>query len=137
MANMFDGILGNLGNFGNVEELAARVGVTPDQFQNLAQSLQAQVFRQYGFERGRRRYEIDHLIPLSLGGADEAANLWPESLVKQPWNAHAKNRLEVRLHELVCTGRLPLAQAQKEIAADWIAAYETYIGALDDVHGPR
>lgn len=43
MANMFDGILGNLGNLGNVEELAARVGVTPDQFQNLAQSLQAQV----------------------------------------------------------------------------------------------
>jgi len=34
---MFDGILGNLGN---VEELAARVGVTPEQFQNLAGSLQ-------------------------------------------------------------------------------------------------
>lgn len=40
MANMFDGILGNLGN---IDELAARVGVSPDQFQNLAQSLQGQV----------------------------------------------------------------------------------------------
>lgn len=40
MANMFDNILGNLGN---VDELAARVGVSPDQFQNLAQSLQGQV----------------------------------------------------------------------------------------------
>jgi len=40
MANMFDGILGNLGN---LDELAARVGVSPEQFQNLAQSLQGQV----------------------------------------------------------------------------------------------
>ena len=40
MTNMFDNILGNLGN---VEELAARVGVSPEQFQNLAQTLQAQL----------------------------------------------------------------------------------------------
>src|SRR5690242_14177230 len=30
--------------------------------------------------RGKRvrRYEIDHLIPRSIGGADEEANLWPQ-----------------------------------------------------------
>jgi hypothetical protein len=41
--SMFDNILGNLGNLGNIEELAARVGVTPEQFHNLSQSLQTQI----------------------------------------------------------------------------------------------
>lgn len=40
MSSMFDGLFGNLGN---IDELAARVGVSPDQFQNLAQSLQTQL----------------------------------------------------------------------------------------------
>jgi hypothetical protein len=38
--SMFDGILGNLGN---VEQLAARVGVSPEQFNNLASSLQGRL----------------------------------------------------------------------------------------------
>ena len=47
-----------------------------------------------------------------------------------PWNAHVKDKLEDRLHALVCAGRLPLEQAQREIAADWIAAYEKYVGPV-------
>jgi hypothetical protein len=73
-------------------------------------------------------FEIDHLISLELGGADVAENLWPESYDTTPWNAHTKDKLEDRLHALVCAGKLPIEQAQREIAADWIAAYEKYIG---------
>ena len=72
--------------------------------------------------------EVDHLIPLSLGGADEAANLWPESFDTMPWNALEKDKLEVRLHALVCGGQMPLVEAQKAIAENWIAAYERHIG---------
>jgi hypothetical protein len=33
----------------------------------------------YGPPGGRHEaYEIDHLIPLSIGGSDDDANLWPE-----------------------------------------------------------
>ena len=45
-----------------------------------------------------------------------------------PWNAHVKDKLEDRLHALVCAGKLPIEQAQQEIATDWIAAYEKYLG---------
>jgi hypothetical protein len=50
--------------------------------------------------------------------------------VTEPLNAHVKDRLENTLHRLVCSHKLPLEQAQREIAADWTQAYVTYIGSL-------
>ena len=88
--------------------------------------LKARVYRAYGVPRDARHYEIDHLIPLSLGGADTAANLWPESRDTRPWNAAAKDRLEWRLLHLVCGGQVPAMEAQQAIAADWIEAYQRY-----------
>jgi hypothetical protein len=70
--------------------------------------------------------EIDHLIPLELGGSNRMANLWPETYAGI-WNAHRKDRLEARFHSLVCAGVVDLAAAQHAIAADWVAAYRTYI----------
>ena len=90
--------------------------------------LKAFIYREYRVNRRSGHYEIDHLIPLGLGGADVAANLWPQSRDTAPWNAERKDRLEGYLHEAVCYGRMPLEQAQGEIAADWVAAYERYIG---------
>jgi len=74
-----------------------------------------------------RAYEIDHLIPLELGGSNAVANLWPQSYQTQPWNAHVKDRLENELHRLVCSGQLPLDTAQRDIATDWIAASQAYV----------
>ena len=37
-----------------------------------------------------------------------------------------KDDLEDRLREMVCDGSLDLTEAQKEIAANWIAAYKKY-----------
>ena len=90
--------------------------------------LKARIYREYGIAKSGGHYEVDHLIPLSLGGADEAANLWPESFDTMPWNALEKDKLEVRLHALVCGGQMPLVEAQKAIAENWIAAYERHIG---------
>lgn len=69
--------------------------------------------------------EVDHLIPLELGGSNRETNLWPE-LYDIEWNAHVKDRIESRLHKLVCSGAVDLETAQKAIAADWIAAYRKY-----------
>ena len=94
------------------------------------QSVKNERYRAYGIaHRKPGEYEIDHLISLELGGADVAANLWPQSYVTKPWNAHLKDRLENWLHAEVCAGRLPLAAAQAEIARDWIASYRQRIGA--------
>ena len=70
---------------------------------------------------------MDHLIPLSLGGSNSIPNLWPQSYHTTPWNAHVKDVLEVRLHNLVCNGKVDLQTAQHEIATNWIKAYQKYI----------
>jgi hypothetical protein len=86
-----------------------------------------QVYAEYGIHHhAPHAYEVDHLIPLELGGSNSIRNLWPESYLSQPWNAHIKDRLENELHRLVCSGRLNLHTAQQDIAADWIKAYKRY-----------
>ena len=95
------------------------------------------VYREYGIDRGQGCYEVDHLIPLGIGGANVSANLWPESYDTQPWNAAVKNQLDDFLHDEVCAGRIPITQAQKDIAEDWIAAYRKYIGPEPRVPAQR
>jgi hypothetical protein len=41
--------------------------------------LKAKIYREYGIDKTASHFEVDHLISLELGGADVAANLWPES----------------------------------------------------------
>ncbi len=90
--------------------------------------LKRQIYRQYGINRRGGHYEIDHLIPLELGGADVAANLWPQSYDTRPWNARVKDQLENFFHAEVCARRFDIDLAQREIAANWIAAYRQYLG---------
>jgi hypothetical protein len=90
-------------------------------------SLQRQVFKEYGVVKAEpRAYEVDYLITPALGGADDIHNLWPQSYTADGWNARVKDKLEDRLHEMVCEGQLDLTTAQREISTDWIAAYKKY-----------
>jgi hypothetical protein len=91
----------------------------------------AEVYREYGLENHQPgTYEIDHLIAIALGGSNDIKNLWPQTLDDtKPWNAKLKDRLERRLHQLVCIDHaLSLHDAQEAIASDWIAAYRKYVG---------
>lgn len=98
---------------------------------NVSRSLKNRVYRSYGVTaRAPGEYEVDHLVSLELGGSNSIRNLWPQSYVTQPLNARVKDRVENRLHALVCSGRVPAEQAQREIAADWTAAYRKYVGPL-------
>jgi len=89
-------------------------------------STQLLVFEEYGIERApRRAYEVDYLVTPALGGSDDIRNLWPQPY-SSVWNARVKDALEDRLREMVCSGTLDLAQAQHEIASNWIEAYKRY-----------
>ena len=71
-------------------------------------------------------YEEDHLISLELGGSPTSVlNLWPEPYAAE--GAHVKDKIENRLHALVCSGQLTLLKAQRAIATDWWTAYQTYM----------
>ena len=66
--------------------------------------------------------ELDHEVPLELGGANDARNLWVENY-RGFLNAGDKDRLENYLHDAVCSGQMRLRAAQEAIAADWVKAY--------------
>ncbi len=90
-------------------------------------SLRQRVLQEYGIANARpEEYEIDYLIAPRLGGTEDIRNLWPEPYRTHVWNAHVKDDLEERLHEMVCSGQLDLHTAQHDIATDWIAAYKKY-----------
>ena len=80
-------------------------------------------------------YEEDHLISLELGGSpDSPKNLWPEPYFVSD-GARVKDRIENRLHSLVCAGTLSLRAAQKAIARNWEAAYARYLGPVPPAGG--
>ncbi|MGH8220777.1 MAG: hypothetical protein ACREUT_19765 [Steroidobacteraceae bacterium] len=93
--------------------------------------LKRRQIRQYRYtDRRVRDYEEDHVVSLAIGGSpDDPRNLWPEPRhVIGGWGSDAKDRLEDRLHTDICRGRLPLAEAQRAMSDDWIAAYKRYVG---------
>ena len=89
------------------------------------------IMAEYELEPGPHpEYEIDHLIPLGIGGADDDKNLWPEPRrsIEPIYNAERKDRLEWKLRDLVCSGALDVQEAQKAIAEDWTAAFIKFLG---------
>ncbi len=68
-------------------------------------------------------YEVDHLIPLELGGSNETANLFPEAADPKP-GFKEKDVVEDYLHDEVCAGHLDLHAAQIQIADNWVAVYD-------------
>lgn len=100
--------------------------------QQFTRDLKVRQIRLYGYaDRRLRDYEEDHLVALEIGGSpDSTRNLWPQPRhVIGNWGSLAKDKLENRLHTLVCHRKIPLAQAQWEMAHDWIAAYKRYVGS--------
>jgi hypothetical protein len=84
--------------------------------------LTRQVLALYGRKR-HKGFEIDHLIPLGIGGANVVENLWPQS-----WpQARKKDRLEWHLRDLICKEGVDPVPLQNAIAADWRRAYEEYM----------
>ena len=88
-----------------------------------------QVYAEYGLKPTRLSnctgvaqscYEVDHLIALTDGGADVKENLWPQKYDGIN-NAHDKDKLEVKLHSLICSNKMTMKDAQTCITKDWIA----------------
>lgn len=62
--------------------------------------------------------ELDHLVPLELGGDNDARNLWVEAGPIP----NAKDAVEDALNHAVCDGHITLRVAQIEIARNWTKA---------------
>jgi hypothetical protein len=72
-------------------------------------------------------YELDHFVPLAVGGHPRSEdNLWLQRWDGE-WNARVKDRLERRLQVMVCSGQITLDSARAAIQADWRDAYRRYV----------
>ncbi|HUL42237.1 MAG TPA: hypothetical protein VLV32_10100 [Burkholderiales bacterium] len=96
---------------------------------NYTNRLKKKQIAQYGYGHANpKAFEEDHLISLGIGGnPTDPKNLWPEPR-NGHWSASRKDKLEYRLHELVCNMNVTLDQAQQEMSTNWIQAYRKYIG---------
>jgi hypothetical protein len=90
---------------------------------NVPLSEKDQAYAEYGIHHHYSgQFEIDHLVPLELGGSNDIANLWPEAASPTP-GFHQKDQVENYLHDQVCSGAMSLKDAQTQIATNWLAVY--------------
>lgn len=93
-----------------VSGYTARVRSVPER-------LKQSIYAAYGIaSHAASSYEVDHLVPLELGGNNARANLWPE----QAPGFGRKDALENTYHDAVCSGTLSLAVAQRRMARNWL-----------------
>ena len=76
------------------------------------------VFAAYGIEQADRSlYNVDHLVPLDIGGSNEERNLWPQL----ERDAKFKDQCERKVGGLICSNQLDITVAQAGFAKDWTA----------------
>ena len=85
-----------------------------------------QALERYGKRPEDFTGELDHLIPVSLGGSNDPDNLWPIPTNKDMSPAQ-KKELDLKLHELVCAKTVKLKDAQDALKKDWVKAYAQYV----------
>jgi len=104
-------------------------GFRTSTIRDVPQSEKFAVEREYGMPQTYYGYsiEIDHIVPLELGGSNAIANLFPEP-GSGPDSYHVKDQLEDRLHDAVCAGTIDLQAARLGIATNWLAYYRRLFG---------
>jgi ribonuclease HII len=85
-----------------------------------------QALEKYGKRPEDFTGELDHLIPVSLGGSNDPDNLWPLPDSKTMGPAQ-KKELDLKLHQMVCDKAIKLKDAQDAIKKDWVKAYNEYV----------
>jgi len=97
---------------------------------NVSSDLKARVIedydRRFGFKIGqmpRSQFKIDHYIPLCMGGANEAANLWPQH--------QSVYTITDPLEEALC-GKMAEGRLQQKEAVELIKEAKNH---LDEVPG--
>lgn len=113
------------------KEVLCAPGFTTRRVRNVPSAEKRKVYARYGMTphkgtcASKEGCEVDHLIPLTIGGSNDVTNLWPQPY-RGKWSAHVKDRLENKLRGWVCHGDLDLGEAQRAIATDWISMYKEH-----------
>ena len=84
-----------------------------------------QVYAEYGvsYPQALGAYEVDHFIPLEIGGSNDIKNLWLEPATPAP-GIHQKDQFENFEHGQVCDREITAAEAQSRMVSDWYLYWE-------------
>ena len=88
-----------------------------------------QVYAEYGvsYPQPTGAYEVDHFIPLEIGGSNDINNLWLEPASPTP-GFHQKDQFENFEHGQVCNGTISAAEAQSRMVFDWYFYWQEEVG---------
>ena len=87
---------------------------------NVSIATKKQIYAEYGasYPQSAGAYEVDHFIPLEIGGSNDIKNLWLEAATPTP-GFHQNDQFENFEHDQVCNGTISAAEAQSRMASDW------------------
>jgi hypothetical protein len=90
-----------------------------------------QVYAEYGvsYPQPPGAYEVDHFIPLEIGGSNDIKNLWLEPASPTP-GFHQKDQFENFEHGQVCNGTISAAEAQSRMASDWYMYWQEEVKGI-------
>jgi hypothetical protein len=110
----------------NVQQTICKRGYTA-KVRNVSEATKAAVYaRDHRVKERGHCCEIDHAIPLELGGSNALENLWAQPYTPRP-AAHEKDKVENFLRASVCRGAMPLALARDAVHNHWPSVYEEKI----------
>ena len=89
-----------------------------------------EALERYGVRPEQFSGELDHLVPVALGGSNDPDNLWPFRGTGA-FTFSAKQALGIKLHDMVCSGKMSLKDAQDAFRKDWTKAYQQHVTALN------
>lgn len=104
-------------------------------FRHTTEKTKKTVCAEYGAQGcpNDKTMEVDHLIPLEIGGEDSILNLW----IQPAPDFHEKDHeVEDKLKPMVCKKLMTLKQAQACIVNDWVVCEGT-IKTLEEKHGRK
>lgn len=78
---------------------------------HVTREMKRAVFKRYHVKYFPHAYQIDHLVPLCLGGRNSLENLWPEPIER----ALESDKVERRACHDVCAGRITLDQGRQTV----------------------
>ena len=89
-----------------------------------------EALERYGVRPEQFSGELDHLVPVALGGSNDPDNLWPFR-GNGAFTFSAKQALGLKLHDKVCAGKMSLKDAQDAFRKDWTLAYRVHVTGLN------
>ena len=102
---------------------SARTGT----IRHIEQSERIQAFKNAGIDlKESDEYEWDHRISLTVGGSNHISNMMLQSY-RNRCNAHDKDKLEVRLHSLICHDKVAVIEAQEALYNRWKDGFKKYV----------